>query len=296
MEIGRSVSFSTGVGNVNQLGSCTEQSDFYREMAQTQRRVQWLEATLALVKPELLATYQMEYPASASPVSPLRETSISAHGSNQSLLLPRQHDTTALTSQSLVYNLISNIFAIRSPGQDTTLNIPILTSQRSTTTALAQDAVQCAAALLDNDERPHLDRHLMTVDPSNELPSKEETYRVVRMFAEDLKLTHQVTSLRQLHADIRNIYSPTGLLDTGYAASRFRVFSILFLAGGDILAYTSTDQDTLHSYRDRATAELPALIVKADVVSLILLDIQSLMNLSDLRTDTGPPGFDRALY
>ena len=93
---------------------------------------------------------------------------------------------------------------------------------------------------------------------------------IIRQFCQDLRLTNQVTSLPQLEADLRRVYSQHGLVDPTASASRFRIFSVLLLSGGDTLGYTNTDMVTLQGYHEKVMAELPNVLHTESLVGMTL--------------------------
>lgn len=99
-----------------------------------------------------------------------------------------------------------------------------------------------------------------------DVPSFEVASEMLQRFTRDHKMLHQVASLAQLEYDARRVYSPRGLSDPHYAASRFRVFLILYLAGQGILGYHVYDPFVREGLRLRAMTEVPALLAREDLV------------------------------
>ena len=103
------------------------------------------------------------------------------------------------------------------------------------------------------------------------LPPYETTIEMCRRYTRDHKMTHQMTNFGQLCNDAQIVYGRV----PDKPASLFRLMIVLHLSGENILEYTKWDPQLGTGFRARALAELPKLLVQADIVCPVPIFIVS---------------------
>jgi hypothetical protein len=97
------------------------------------------------------------------------------------------------------------------------------------------------------------------------LPSFQTTRDVCRSFLTRHMQSHQCVSDQEIDRDVRRVYSPEGLVNPKFAASRFRCFMILYLLGHPQQA--PDEGNFQRSYRSAALDELGHVLASENLVS-----------------------------